>query len=86
MTPNENFDVAEILQGYEAWRRVQVDRLQSSDYHLSVSHYLDAIARDRALDACNELAELFNNFDLPLEDIYKQARAILGVGQVEPKR
>lgn len=82
MTKDEVQDFAELIRGYDSWRRHKVQELESSDYHLSASHYLDDIAKQRALDAISELTDLFTadeGFDLTLLQLVNRAREILGI-------
>lgn len=78
---NDIQDIAHIVAGYEVWRRTQVQILESSDYHLSTSHYLDELARQRALDVLEEIRDLVNDFDLPLDEMFTRVRGLLGVQQ-----
>ncbi len=78
MTPNENLDVAEILTGYEAWRRYKSRDLQPGDDPLSVSHYLDDLARQRAYDAVEQIREVYADPELTWQEVDARIREILG--------
>lgn len=82
MTKDEALNMADIIKGYDAWRRHKVAELEGSDYHLSASHYLDELAKQRAIDTVEELRELLTNedsFDLTLDQVILRAREILGL-------
>lgn len=81
MTHDEVEDVAGILSGYESWRKKQVALFENGNYHLSVSHYLDHLARVRQAEALEALTILFSEegFDLTSDQVFNRARAILGL-------
>lgn len=82
MTKDEALNMAEVIKGYDSWRRAKVRELESSDYHLSASHYLDELAKQRALDIVDELRTLFSSeesFDMTLQQVVGEAREILGL-------
>jgi hypothetical protein len=60
MTKNELKDIAEILNGYEAWKIAKL-RIFDSGYEplTSVSAYLDDYAKQRALDTLEIIQSMY---------------------------
>lgn len=77
MTRDEIEDVAEILKGYENWRHAKMTQYDSEP--LSVSQYLDEIAKQRAVDAIEAIRQVYDDPELTWGEIDAQIRAILGV-------
>lgn len=77
MTKDDAITIAEVISGYDQWRRQKVAELESSGYQLSASHYLDELAKQRAIDTVEELIELFSG---PyVDDLLYRTRQILGI-------
>ena len=79
MTPNDNADIVGILQGYEAWRRHKLSAATIDLDPLSVSHYIDELARQRAYDAVTEIRAAYANPELTWAEVDTRIRGILGV-------
>jgi hypothetical protein len=75
MSELEKQDVAEILQGYENWRQAKIGT------ELSVSEFLDDLARQRAYDAVQEIRTVYSDPELTWQEVDAQVRRILGVEQ-----
>jgi hypothetical protein len=74
MTKDEKQDIAEILQGYENWR-IQKTRVDIDPF--TVSDYLDEIAKQRALDAIQEIERVYADPELTWTEVDAQIRLIL---------
>jgi hypothetical protein len=75
MSEHEIEDVAEILGGYETWMASRNPLLEKMD----VSTYLDELAKQRAVDAIEEIRAVYSDPDLTWQEVDAQIRRILGV-------
>jgi hypothetical protein len=83
MSRDEIQDMAEILKGYENWRRAKVDHYDSEPF--SVSDYLDEIAKQRAVDAIAEIQQVYDDPELTWQEVDAEIRRILGIRNSERK-
>lgn len=71
-------DAGEILRGYENWRRQKLLWEEDQDSY-SVTAYLDDLAKQRALEAIQEIEKLYSDPELTWQEIDAGIRNILGV-------
>lgn len=80
ITPTEAQQVADILQGYEHWRKTRAHQIENgSDNQLSVSAYLDEYAKNRALDILTQIEAIYANPELTWQEVDAEIRRLIGV-------
>ncbi len=80
MTPTENEDIFEVLNGYDSWRRHKVAQSEAAGHDpLSVSAYIDELALKRAYDAVQAIREVYADTSIPWETVDTMVREILGI-------
>lgn len=78
MTLQENIDVAHVLTGYEGWRARKAKEFDLGQ-HLSISAYVDDLAKLRAVDVVREIQELYADASIPQAEIDAEVKRLVGV-------
>ena len=78
MKLQDSIDVAQVLTGYEGLRRRKAAEFDLGQ-HLSVSAYIDDLAKLRALDIVHEIVELYADTSIPQAEIDAEVKRLVGV-------